>query len=93
MERVTSAKACPNYRLWLQFTDGTEGELDLSHLVGKGVFSSWCEESGFAAVQVNESGAPEWPGGIDLCPDSLYLEITGKSWADLSQSPVHAASA
>ncbi len=20
----------------------------------------------------------EWPGGLDLCPDTLYSEITGK---------------
>jgi len=29
------------YRVWLRYQEGTEGEVDLSHLVGKGAFSVW----------------------------------------------------
>jgi len=93
MERVTSAKALPHYRLWLRFTDGVAGEVDLSHLVGEGVFSSWHDESVFESVSVSAAGAPQWPGEIDLCPDSLYLGLTGKSWEDLSPRPSQAAGA
>jgi hypothetical protein len=28
-------------------------------------------------------GAVEWPGGIDMCPDALYLRMTGKQPEDL----------
>jgi hypothetical protein len=93
MERVTSVRALPGYRLWLRFTDGVEGEVDLSPLVGRGVFSSWEDEESFQAVGVSDSGAPEWPGEIDLCPDSLYLQLTGKTWEDLEPSPGQATSA
>ena len=40
------------------------------------------------------SGHPEWPVGLDLCPDFLYLQLTGKrpeqvfpAWKDI---PVYA---
>jgi hypothetical protein len=29
-----------------------------------------------------ESETVAWPGGIDLCPDSLYEEVTGESVLD-----------
>jgi hypothetical protein len=30
-------------------------------------------------VRVTAEGAVEWPGEIDLCPDALYLQMTGKT--------------
>ena len=36
------------------------------------------EPGRFAQVRLSEAGAVEWPGEIDLCPDALYLELTGK---------------
>ena len=75
MERVTQVKPRPGYRLWLKYTDGSEGVVDLRHLVGQGVFSSWTDPAAFEAVRVSDHGAPEWPGGIDLCPDALYMDI------------------
>ena len=38
------------YRLWLRYTDGAEGEVDLSHLAGQGVFKVWQSRDAFAAV-------------------------------------------
>jgi hypothetical protein len=79
MYRVEKVKALPDYKLWLKFSDGVEGTVDLSGLVGKGVFSVWRDKKKFAAVYVDpESHTAAWPGGIDLCPDNLYMEITGK---------------
>lgn len=79
MFKIVEAQARTNYRLFLRFADGAAGEVDLSHLAGKGVFSSWTDESLFAQVAIGKSGEVYWPGDIDLCPDSLYLTITGKS--------------
>lgn len=74
--RITSAEARPNYRLWIRFSDGTEGEVDLSSLVGKGVFAAWSDPEFFARVEVNaDSGTVTWPGEIDLAPDALYKDI------------------
>lgn len=31
-------KALTTYRIWIRYADGFEGEVDLSHLAGRGVF-------------------------------------------------------
>ena len=36
MLRPTYVEAREGYRLWLRYSDGTAGELDLSHLAGTG---------------------------------------------------------
>lgn len=77
--KITTAAALPEYRLKLQFDNGEEGVVDLSALVGKGVFSAWREPDLFDRVRVTDQGAVEWPGEIDLCPDALYLRMTGKT--------------
>ncbi len=93
MEQITALKALPNYRLWIRYGDGTEGEVDLSGLVGLGVFAAWERPGVFQSVELSEFGAPEWPGGIDLCRDSLYLQLTGKTVGDLSPTPASVGSA
>jgi len=66
------------FRLWLKYEDGIQGIVDLSDLAGRGVFEAWSEREVFDAVTVNESGAVVWPGEIDLCPDALYIRLTGR---------------
>ncbi len=73
----------PAFRLFLRFDDGASGEVDLSDLAGKGVFAVLKESEAFNQVRITEAGAAEWPGEIDLCPDSLYMRLTGKSPAEV----------
>ena len=76
MHEIENAKALEEYRLWVRFSDGVEGEVDLSALVGKGVFTIWNDPEKFKKVAVNpETGTVTWPGGMDLCPDTLYQDI------------------
>ena len=78
MKRIVGAEARPGYVLWVRFEDDAKGEVDLSHLVGKGVFQQWADPSEFEKVFVDpETGTVAWPGGIDLCPDSLHEDVTG----------------
>ena len=80
MIRIAEARALPKFKLWIKFHDGKEGTVDLSDLVGKGVFSKFKEPGFFASVFIDdESHTVVWPGGIDLAPESLYEEVTGKS--------------
>ncbi len=83
MKKAVQAKPLDGYRLWLKYADGTEGEVDLSDLAGRGVFRAWSDRTVFSAVTVDESGAIVWPGEIDLCPDALYLRLTGKTVEDV----------
>ena len=34
IHRLVAAEARPNYRLWVRFEDGVEGEVDLSDVAG-----------------------------------------------------------
>jgi len=78
MYRINEVKPLENFKVWLKFSDGTEGTVDLSELAGKGVFSVWEDPTIFQAVFVDsETHTIAWPGGIDLCPDSLYAEVSG----------------
>ncbi len=77
MHRIVEVKPLQNFKVWIKFSDGIEGTVDLSNVAGKGVFSSWNDPKIFQSVFVDpESRTIAWPGGIDLCPDSLYAEIT-----------------
>ncbi len=77
--RPVEVSARPGYRLWLRYDDGTEGEIALAHLVGDGVFAAWEDVEFFNCVHLGELGEVVWGSSIDLCPDALYLELTGKS--------------
>ncbi len=79
MVRITSAKAEAGYVLWLSFTDGSEGRVNLAHLVGRGVFAAWNDVRNFEQVRVDpKTRTVCWPGDIDLDPDVLYAQATGK---------------
>jgi hypothetical protein len=76
--KLVEAKPLKDYRLFLHYSDGTAGVVDLSPLVGRGVFATWLQPENFAQVTLSEDGAPVWAGEIDLCPDALYLQLTGQ---------------
>ncbi|WP_420618540.1 DUF2442 domain-containing protein [Candidatus Poriferisocius sp.] len=76
------------YKLWLRFDDGTTGVVDLSDsAVLGGVFSAWTDTDFWRSAHiVADSGAVAWGDGtaVDVCPQSLYLDVTGQSFDDLS---------
>jgi len=72
-------KPLSNYQLWIKYSDGVEGKVDLSHLAGKGVFALWNDYAHFEKVYIGDNNQIAWSEEIDLCPDALYLKITGKA--------------
>ncbi len=71
--RVTAAVALDEQHLHLRFSNGEERRLDLRPYLAYPVFERLREPSFFALVQPDH-GTVSWPGGIDLDPDSVYLE-------------------
>ena len=67
------------YRIWLRFSDGASGEVDLSHLADWPIFQPWRDRAFFEKVFIGESGAVTWPGELDLDPWQLYMDLTGKT--------------
>jgi hypothetical protein len=83
MKKATEVKPLDGYRIWLKYADGAEGAVDLSDLAGRGVFKAWTDRMVFESVHVDESGAIAWGTELDLCPDALYLRLTGKAVDEL----------
>ena len=83
MIRPTEVEPRDGFRIWLRYQDGTMGEIDLSHLVGCGVFKAWNERACFETVRIAPAGGIAWGDDIELCPDALYLQLTGKSVEDV----------
>lgn len=71
------------YKLHLEYDDGTVGDVDVSDLIGKGVFKALSDTAVFESVTVGEHGEVLWTDDLELCPDSLYLQMTGKAVEDL----------
>jgi len=94
MRKISKVKVLQGYRLDLEFNDGVAGIVDLSEAVGKGVFAVWRDPTFFEQVRIGSSGELVWGEQVDLCPDSLYLKVTGKKPEDifpaLRDSNVHA---
>jgi hypothetical protein len=73
---VLRLRPLEGYRLWLHFTDGSEGVRDLSGVIAQGgpMVEPLKSPDYFARVFV-EMGAPTWPNGFDLDPVALYMEL------------------
>jgi Protein of unknown function (DUF2442) len=76
MVDVLRLRPLEGYRLWLRFTDGSEGVHDLSDLIAKGgkMVEPLKSKPYFDRVFV-EMGAPTWPNGFDLDPINLYMQL------------------
>jgi hypothetical protein len=83
MQTITAIEVLQGYRLSLTFDDGASGIVDLSHLAGKGVFARWLDRKQFEQVRIGSVGELVWGDDLDLCPDSLYLQVTGKKPEDI----------
>jgi hypothetical protein len=79
MLKIIEFEPLPGYRLRLRYADGVAGEVDLSHLVGKGVFRAWNDPQAFQRVSLGSGGEVRWSDEVDLCADALYMEIAGKT--------------
>ena len=76
-------KPLKNYRLYVKFSDGAQGEIDLSELAGKGVFALWNDYSRFEAVSIGSAGELVWSDVVDLDGLGIYLKLTGKKPEDI----------
>ena len=83
LTRPTQVEPREGFRIWLRYSDGTSGEIDLSDLSGRGVFSAWTDRRLLELVRIGPCGATSWGEDLDLCPDAMYLRLTGKSGSEV----------
>jgi hypothetical protein len=76
MVDVLRLRPLEGYRIWLRFTDGSEGVRDLSDVIAQGgpMVEPLKAPAYFARVFV-EMGAPTWPNGFDIDPINLYMQL------------------
>jgi hypothetical protein len=83
MHEIVRVSVLDAYQLDLTFDDGTRGLANLRDLVGSGVFALWNDYAAFQSVRIGDGGDLVWSEQVDLCPDSLYLRVTGKRPEDI----------
>jgi hypothetical protein len=76
LERVTSVRALPGYRLEVEFSDGVRGVLDYADRLFGPLMEPLRDPERFAEVQINELGVVCWPNGADLVPDAMQERLT-----------------
>ena len=78
--KPVEVKALDNYTIFVWFSDGVQGIIDLKHLAHKGIFREWDKNHLFAQVHIDDYGAIAWNDDIDICPDSVYLQLKGQTF-------------
>ncbi len=94
MINPTKVKSLDGYKIWIEFEDGVSGDVDLSHFAGKGIFRKWDDHGLFDDVKiVFPYRAIQWGGTdeLELCTDTFYLQLTGKTYEELISAVDEAA--
>jgi len=68
---VEEAKYVDQYRVWLKFSDGAEGQVDLRNELHGPVFEPLKDLERFKQFTV-EGHTLTWPNGADLAPEHLH---------------------
>lgn len=83
--RLVNAQYKGDYRVWLEFADGVEGEIDLEAELWGEVFEPLKERNTFAGFEVHpELETLTWPNGADFAPEFLYERVCAARSADAS---------
>jgi len=71
--RVINVQAEQNFKLLITFNNGEKKSFDVKPYLGIGIFKELQDVSMFNSVKPF-LGSIQWANGLDLCPDTLYLE-------------------
>ena len=76
LPKLREVKYQGDYRVWLKFTDGVEGEVDLESELWGEVFQSLKDKAKFAKLALDEElNTIVWPNGADFAPEFLYQKL------------------
>ena len=71
--RVSAVEPLDSFRLRLSFLDGRVAVFDAAPLMDFPVYRCLRDPALFASARLSH-GTVAWPGGLDIDPDTLYLE-------------------
>ena len=76
MIRVAEARYVRDYLIWLRFTDGLSGEVDLREELDGPMFEPLRLPEMFRSVRLHpELHTIVWPNGADLAPEFLHEKV------------------
>jgi Protein of unknown function (DUF2442) len=76
MVKVVELKPLEGHRLWVKFSDGSEGIRDYSDLIASGgpAIEGLRDQAVFNKVFIS-FGVPSWPNGFDVDAINLQMEL------------------
>ena len=80
---LLEVKPLERFNLYVKYSDGVDGKVDLSEFAGKGVFALWNDYSQFEKVTIGSSGELVWNEDVDMDGLGIYLKLTGKKPEDV----------
>ena len=80
--RVTDVRYVRDHVLWLQFSDGLEGEVDLADGLKGPIFEPLHDPAFFARVRL-DGITVAWPNGADWAPETLHERLRRAKAHDL----------
>ena len=78
---VTDARYLDGYRLWVRFSDGVEGTVDLTDLIARDprlIVQALRDLHTFSALRA-EMDTVVWSNGFDLAPEYLYERVRAQA--------------
>ena len=94
--KPVSVEARDGYKIWLSFSDGVEGEIDVSDVAHYEWFKPWQDRRVFENVRITSPLDISWNDDFNMtmCTISLYAELSGVPFDDvvarMNGHPVHA---
>lgn len=71
--RVIAVRTMPDYLLEVEFSDRDKKVFNVKPYLDHGLFSELKDVKVFATATAS-LGTVVWANGLDICPDTLYLE-------------------
>ena len=86
---VKSVRPLDDYELDVSFENGESRRFDVKPYLSRGIFVRLRDVAVFRKVRV-VAGSIEWPGGLDLSYDTLYVDGPPNTAQELDTKKVHA---
>ena len=80
MITIKAARYIKDYVVWIRFSDGVEGQVDLGHELGGEIFQPLKKLEYFKKFKLDDDLATlTWPNGADFAPEFLYDLVRSKA--------------